>query len=125
MEVKAKQKLASTSDHDVSKKLKEAAVGSKESAETPAQRIPPEVTLTEGEKDSEGRPKMKGGEKWDVSSGRDSPVGEKAENKGKTEEEKDVELELNSILKRSPSMCPDLSCAHTLPRADANDLLMF
>ena len=82
-------------------------MGSKEGAEAPAQRKPPEVAMNDGKKDAEGRPKMKGGEKWDVSSGKDSPVGEKAESKGKTEEEKDVDEELNSILKRSPSMCPN------------------
>ena len=46
---------------------------------------------------------MKGGEKWDVSTGKESAMEEKEEEKEKTEEEKDVEHELNSILKRSPS----------------------
>lgn len=112
--MEAKEKLASTSEQDVSKKLKEAAVGNKESIERPVQRKPPEVALNEGKTDAEGRPKMKGGEKWDVSSGKDSPVAESAENKGKTEEEKDLDQELNSILKRSPSMRPDRSCAPAL-----------
>ena len=54
-----------------------------------------------------GRKKGDGGEKWDVSSGKQAVLDEK--NSGskakeeKTEEEKDVEAELNSILKRSPS----------------------
>ena len=53
------------------------------------------------------RKKGDAGEKWDVSSGKQAVLDEK--NSGakakeeKTEEEKDVEAELNSILKRSPS----------------------
>lgn len=114
MEAKAKQKMASTSDQDVGKKLKEAVVGKKESPDPPVQRKPLEVALNDGKKDAEGRPKMKGGEKWDVSTGKESAVGEKADDKGKTEEEKDVEHELNSILKRSPSTWPHTFCAHVL-----------
>lgn len=114
MEAKAKEKLASSSEQNGSKKLKEAAVGNKQRVETPVQRKPPEVALNEGTTNAEGRPKMKGGEKWDVSSGKDSPVAEAAQNKGKTEEEKDLDQELNSILKRSPSRCPHRSCAPAL-----------
>ncbi|MCJ1438825.1 hypothetical protein MMC27_008215 [Xylographa pallens] len=109
LEAKAKAKLDIETDQDISRKLKEAT-STHESADLPTQRIPPEVVLSDNH--IEGRPKLKGGEKWDVSSGKESALGEKEEEKVKTEEEKDVELELNSILKRSPiiifskSYCP-------------------
>lgn len=97
MEARSKSKVAA--DQELAQKLKDAST--KESTGIPLQRTPPEVVL--GDSNAEGRPKLKGGEKWDVSSGKESAVGEKEEDKAKTEEEKDVELELNSILKRSPS----------------------
>lgn len=65
-----------------------------------------------------GRKKYKGGEHWDVASGKQAPVGEKKktdeeEGEGKeekkkeesteTEEEHEVEVELNAILKKGPS----------------------
>ncbi|MCJ1418317.1 hypothetical protein MMC32_004664 [Xylographa parallela] len=109
LEAKAKAQLDIETDQDISRKLKEAT-STQESADLPTQRIPPEVVLSDNHK--EGRPKLKGGEKWDVSSGKESALGEKEEETVKTEEEKDVELELNSILKRSPiiifskSYCP-------------------
>ena len=103
MEAKTKDKLK-TAGEDATRKLKEAVVGTKEDTIEPVQRKPPEVVLNDGDTNVEGRPKLKGGEKWDVSSGKESAVGEKEDHKAKTEEEKDVELELNSILKRSPSM---------------------
>ncbi|MCJ1293271.1 hypothetical protein MMC34_004825 [Xylographa carneopallida] len=109
LEAKAKAKLDIGTDRDISRKLKEAT-STQDSADLPTQRVPPEVVLSENH--VEGRPKLKGGEKWDVSSGKESALGEKEEEKVKTEEEKDVELELNSILKRSPiiifskSYCP-------------------
>ncbi|MCJ1318683.1 hypothetical protein MMC15_004013 [Xylographa vitiligo] len=109
LEAKAKAKLDIETDRDISRKLKEAT-STLEGADLPTQRVPPEVVLSDNH--VEGRPKLKGGEKWDVSSGKESALGEKEEEKEKTEEEKDVELELNSILKRSPiiifskSYCP-------------------
>ncbi|MCJ1395802.1 hypothetical protein MMC18_008688 [Xylographa bjoerkii] len=109
LEAKAKAELNIETDQDVSRKLKEAT-SIQESADLPAQRVPPEVVLSDNH--VEGRPKLRGGEKWDVSSGKESALEEKEEEKVKTEEEKDVELELNSILKRSPiiifskSYCP-------------------
>jgi len=109
LEAKAKAQLDIETDQDVSRKLKEA-ISTQESADLPTQRVPPEVVLSDNH--VEGRPKLKGGEKWDVSSGKESVLGEKEDEKVKTEEEKDVELELNSILKRSPiiifskSYCP-------------------
>ncbi|KAL8717418.1 MAG: hypothetical protein Q9225_005332 [Loekoesia sp. 1 TL-2023] len=74
-----------------------------------------------------GRKRFKGGEHWDVASGKQAPVGGKkgtdmeeseGDNEGKkeekveTEEEHEVEVELNSILKKGPiiifskSYCP-------------------
>ncbi|MCJ1380467.1 hypothetical protein MMC17_003572 [Xylographa soralifera] len=109
LEAKAKAKLDIETDKDISRKLKEAT-STQDSADLPVQRVPPEVVLSDNH--VEGRPKLKGGEKWDVSSGKESALGEKEEEKVKTEEEKDLELELNSILKRSPiiifskSYCP-------------------
>ncbi|MCJ1403755.1 hypothetical protein MMC11_006978 [Xylographa trunciseda] len=109
LEAKAKAKLDLETDQDISRKLKEAT-STQDSADLPPQRVPPEVVLSDNH--VEGRPKLKGGEKWDVSSGKESVLEEKEEEKVKTEEEKDVELELNSILKRSPiiifskSYCP-------------------
>ena len=103
MEAKTKDKLK-TAAEDATRKLKEAVVGPKEDTIEPVQRKPPEVVLNDGDTNVEGRPKLKGGEKWDVSSGKESAVGEKEDDKAKSEEEKDVESELNSILKRSPSM---------------------
>ena len=107
LEAKAKAKLDIGTDRDISRKLKEAT-STQDSADLPTQRVPPEVVLSENH--VEGRPKLKGGEKWDVSSGKESALGEKEEEKVKTEEEKDVELELNSILKRSPSTWLTFSC---------------
>ena len=102
MEANTRDKLK-TAAEDATRKLKEAVVGTKEDTIEPVQRKPPEVVLNDGDANVEGRPKLKGGEKWDVSTGKESAVGEKEEQKAKTDEEKDVELELNSILKRSPS----------------------
>jgi hypothetical protein len=104
MEAEAKQKAEqkANADAEILRKLT-AALEEKESIETTAQRKPPEVVLNNGDKTDEGRPKMKGGEKWDVTTGKESAMEEKEEEKEKTEEEKDVEHELNSILKRSPS----------------------
>ncbi|KAI4090338.1 MAG: hypothetical protein L6R37_007899 [Teloschistes peruensis] len=73
-----------------------------------------------------GRKKYKGGEHWDVASGKQAPIGghkpgeegvekgeeEKKEEVHETEEEHEVEMELNAILKKGPiiifskSYCP-------------------
>ncbi|KAL8803470.1 MAG: hypothetical protein Q9182_003167 [Xanthomendoza sp. 2 TL-2023] len=73
-----------------------------------------------------GRKKFKGGENWDVATGKQAPIGEKKkgnedsegaeevkkEEKHETEEEHEIETELNAILKRGPiivfskSYCP-------------------
>lgn len=58
-----------------------------------------------------GRKKMKGGEKWDMATGKESAMVEHhaaSAKEGKTkavetEEEHQVEVELNSILKKGPS----------------------
>lgn len=64
-----------------------------------------------------GRKKYKGGEHWDVASGKQAPIGgkkkadaegeakeeDKKEEKTETDEEHKVEVELNSILKKGPS----------------------
>ncbi|KAL9578157.1 MAG: hypothetical protein Q9212_005896, partial [Teloschistes hypoglaucus] len=64
-----------------------------------------------------GRKKYKGGEHWDVASGKQAPIGghkpgeeglekgeeEKKEEVHETEEEHEVEMELNGILKKGPS----------------------
>ena len=103
MEAKEKAKAAPplVSDQDVNEKLKGASNVAKEAVETQGHRTPPEVVLNNVDK-SVGRKKVKGGEKWDVSSGKEAGTAQKEEVK-KTDEEKDVEMELNSILKRSPS----------------------
>lgn len=59
-----------------------------------------------------GRAKMKGGEKWDMATGKEAAMqvdkdGEKGETETKeTEEEHKVEVELNMILKKGPSKLP-------------------
>lgn len=56
-----------------------------------------------------GRTKMKGGEKWDMATGKEAAMqvdkeGEKGKTETKeTEEEHEVEVELNAILKKGPS----------------------
>lgn len=69
-----------------------------------------------------GRKKYKGGEHWDVASGKQAPIGghkpgeegvekgeeEKKEEVHETEEEHEVEMELNAILKKGPSKSLDL-----------------
>ena len=104
MEAREKAKAAPppVSDQNVNEKLKEASNVAKEAAGTQSHRIPPEVVLDNGDKSVAGRKKLKGGEKWDVSSGKEAGTTQKEEVE-KTDEEKDVEKELNSILKRSPS----------------------
>ena len=73
----------------------------------------------EGEKSVAGRKTMKGGETKDVHSGKEAPMGvgknkDKAtdekksaetEDKVQSKEDHEVEMELNSILKKGPSTC--------------------
>ncbi|KAL8974505.1 MAG: hypothetical protein Q9197_001267 [Variospora fuerteventurae] len=83
--------------------------------------VAPDDKSVKPEKDARGaagRKKYKGGEHWDVASGKQAPVGEKQneeENEThlgvkdeketeETEEEHKLEVELNSILKKGPSM---------------------
>ena len=91
------------SDQDVGQKLKEVEAAARRVAELGIQRKPPEIVMDPGDESTDGRRKMKGGEKWDVSSGKESAVGDREPEVVKTDEEKDIELELNTILKRSPS----------------------
>lgn len=92
------------SDQDMIQNSEKVASAVKsEEKSRPNPRTPPEVVQGVGDS-SMPRKKLKGGEKWDVSSGKESVVGEKEPEITKTEEEKEVELELSSLLKRSPSM---------------------
>lgn len=56
-----------------------------------------------------GRKKMKGGEKWDMATGKEAAMvvdkkgGVKEQDKVETKEEHNIEVELNSILKKGPS----------------------
>lgn len=68
-----------------------------------------------GEKSVAGRKKMKGGEKYDMATGKEAAMVVDKEGAGKikdgperaeTQEEHDIEQELNSILKKGPSMYP-------------------
>ena len=109
-------------DAERSAKIKEAELGTKEHQPMQPDEKNPEaqksgVASKDGKSGGSNpvrvgesvRKKGDGGEKWDVSSGKQAVLDEKSANskakEEKTEEEKDVEAELNSILKRSPSMC--------------------
>ena len=69
------------------------------------------VSVT-GEKSVAGRKKMKGGEKWDMATGKEAAMvvdkegTSKESEKKETQEEHDIEVELNSILKKGPSKSP-------------------
>ena len=61
-----------------------------------------------GSKGAGGRQPMKGGEKWDMATGKEAPAKDAKGKKGKEEkkeskEEHEVEVELNVILKKGPS----------------------
>ena len=77
--------------------------------DTKLKASPPKVTSASstGEKSVAGRKKMKGGEKWDVATGKEAAAEENAQESKKDEAETkmdhDVEDELNSILKKGPS----------------------
>ena len=72
------------------------------------------ATIDDGEKSVAGRKTLKGGETKDVQSGKEAPKypdtskekedGAEKKEKAKTEEDHAIETELNTILKKSPSM---------------------
>ena len=68
----------------------------------------PEPSTT-GEKSIAGRKMMSGGEQWDVNTGKqaamvvDKEGDSKKQGEPETKEEHEIEVELNSILKKSPS----------------------
>lgn len=68
-----------------------------------------------GEKSVAGRKKMKGGEKWDMATGKEAAMvvdkegSSKEPGRKETQEEHDIEVELNSILKKGPSKSPSES----------------
>ena len=74
------------------------------------------ATVDAGERSVAGRKTLKGGETKDVHSGKEAPkypdtskekeVGDEKKEKAETEEDHAVETELNTILKKSPSMLP-------------------
>ena len=105
MDAKAAQAAAAVTDQEVNRKLKNAEKAAKNAPGRNGPGRTPEIVLETGEKSVAGRKKMKGGEKWDVSTGKESAQSEKEETP-KTDEEKDVDMELNAILKRSPSAWP-------------------
>ena len=121
MDAKAAVVKDTVSDADINQKLKDAADAAKKAADpngraelpsppppaSPADEVPLGVTGEE-EKSVAGRKKMKGGEKWDVATGKEAAMVEKQgetakEETAETKKEHEVELELNDILKRSPS----------------------
>ena len=71
-----------------------------------------EETSKKEEKDGDGKMvgggprKAKGGEKWDMATGKEAPLkaGKEEEKKEESKEEREVDAELNRILKKGPSM---------------------
>ena len=69
-----------------------------------------------GEKSVAGRKKMKGGEKWDMNTGKEAAMEKDKEGKKdepETKKDHEVEVELNSILKKGPSksdLCKLCAC---------------
>lgn len=112
---------------DVGQRLREAETAAKKAADAKmpnpnaAAAAEKEVPiLADAAKNVAGRIKVKGGEKWDMGTGKEAAgVGKEGGQTGgkeetpETQEEHDVEVELNSILKRSPSTSSPalLSCA--------------
>ena len=61
-----------------------------------------------GDKSIAGRHKVNGGQKWDMATGKEAPLhqnkdADEEDKTVKSPEEHDVEVELNSILKKGPS----------------------
>ena len=117
-------------DAETARKLEESRLAAKKGAKpeaagpakplAEAEQIPIEVEIPqrddgEGaekakEKGVAGRRKMKGGEKWDMASGKEAAMqvdkagdGGKEKETKETKEEHEVEVELNAILKKGPS----------------------
>lgn len=105
MDAKAAQTAAAVTDQEVSQKLKDAGKAAKNAPAMDGPKRVPEIVLETGEKGVTGRKKMRGGEKWDISTGKESAESEKGATP-KTKEEMDIDIELNAILKRSPSAWP-------------------
>ena len=145
MDAKAASLKETVTDADITRKLKDAADAAKKAVEpsSPAKLPPPppgslvdEVPLgTNGdgeERSVAGRKKMKGGEKWDMATGKEAAMvekeGEPKEETAETKKEHEVEVVLNDILKRSPSRSirphavPWLGCENTLTENSHNIL---
>ncbi len=128
---------------DVGQRLRDAEAAAKKAADakTPnpnavVAAVEKEVPiLADAAKNVAGRIKVKGGEKWDMGPGEEAAGvgkeggGGQAEGKeepAETQEEHDVEVELNLILKRSPSTfslpvrCsfPHIRMSHAIPSTD-------
>lgn len=116
MDAKAAALAKDVENADVGQRLRNAEAAAKKvaDAKTPNPNVAAEKEVPlvgEAAKNVAGRIKVKGGEKWDMNSGKEAAgVGKEAgQTEGKeetpeTQAEHDVEVELNSILKRSPSM---------------------
>ncbi len=83
--------------------------------EAPVPKVSDEAST--GEKSVAGRKKMKGGEKWDMAMGKEAATEEKnkegKKDEAETKEDHEVEVELNSILKKGPSesvLCKICAC---------------
>lgn len=111
MDAKAAAAAKDVESVDVGQRLRDAETAAKKAADAktpkPASIAEKEVPIVGGGEDVgknvAGRVKVKGaGEKWDMGTGKDGQGGGKEETV-QTQEEHDVEIELNAILKRSPS----------------------
>lgn len=116
MDAKAAVAAAKDAENaDIGQRLRGAEAAAKKAADakTPNPNVGAEKEvpiLGDAAKNVAGRIKVKGGEKWDMSTGKeaagvskDGGQAEVKEETAETKEEHDVEVELNSILKRSPS----------------------
>ena len=117
-----RQEAKQASDAEINQKLKDKKqearinkapppVGGAEPLQAP---LGPETTLSaevpvkDSAERKPGRTRIKGGEKWDMNTGKEAAMvvdkeGMTKEEKKKTKEDHDVEMELNSILKKGPS----------------------
>ncbi len=118
------------SDQEISQKLdaakhEAAQVAGEQGAQKPMspgdtkQESPPKVSgeASKGEKSVAGRKKMKGGEKWDMATGKEAAMEDKKKepekDEAETKEDHQVEVELNSILKKGLSestLCKICAC---------------
>jgi hypothetical protein len=92
----------------MAKSLKEAAQVAKDNANAKAPKPDPPSSILGVGSAAEGASKERGvaGRKKFTTGEAQEPIEEKPE----TKEEHDVEVELNSILKKSPSKCASISC---------------